>query len=283
MPTHVTGVLEAIEEIGIELQLIGDRSHLDANFEVTLQKLRRWKRRACELMREKVSIEEGDAFKNVRETIIPPEPERAITMTVESYSAFLDALHSEIKEHPETITRQQEKERLTKGIEKIISSLESRNPSNSRQPANSVVMSANSKKIFIVHGHDEANLFRIRDMLKERFNLQPIILSAKAGKGRTIIEKFEEEAKEAAFAFVLLTPDDAIKSGTREYTQARPNVIFELGWFYGRLGRKNVCILFKKGTQIHSDLEGIERIEFNNHVDEAYLAIERELKGGGII
>ena len=87
----------------------------------------------------------------------------------------------------------------------------------------------------------------------------------------------------AAFAFVIFTPGDAIEKGEAGYSQARPNVIFEIGWFYGRLGRERVCILFKKGTKIHSDIEGVSRIEFGNSVTEKIDEIEKELMGGHLL
>lgn len=177
-----------------------------------------------------------------------------------------------------------------------------------------------TRRVLVIHGHDDANLFRLAELLRERA-LEPIILRREPAKGRTLIEKFEQEASTCAFAFVLMTPDDQVKiaapkephpetetltgkprkslvaevraemdkmrrstkDGTEEYTQARPNVVFELGWVYGRLGRDRVCILFKKGTQIHSDLEGIERIEFNETVEEVVPAIERELKAAVLL
>ena len=137
--------------------------------------------------------------------------------------------------------------------------------------------------VFIVHGHDTANTLRLRNLLKERFNLNPVILSEKAGRGRSVIEKFEDEASSTSFALALLTPDDVIAQKGGDYPQARPNVIFELGWFYGRLGRQRVCILFKRGTSIHSDLHGILRVEFGESVDEAVLELERELRAASMI
>ena len=111
--------------------------------------------------------------------------------------------------------------------------------------------------VFIVHGHDVANTLRLRTLLKERFDLHPTILSEEPGKGRTVIEKFEEEASKAAFAFALVTPDDLVSIAGVQRSQARPNVVFELGWFCGRLGRERICILFREGTSIHSDLDGV--------------------------
>jgi hypothetical protein len=139
------------------------------------------------------------------------------------------------------------------------------------------------KDIFIIHGHDEANKLKLQSLLKDRFHLNPIILSEKPGAGRTLIEKFEKEAETSSFAFALITPDDIVKTESGEYAQARPNVVFELGWFCGRLGRKRTCILFKKGTQIHSDLEGVSRIEYIDSVEEKILDIEKELKAARLI
>jgi predicted nucleotide-binding protein len=92
-------------------------------------------------------------------------------------------------------------------------------------------------KVFIIHGHDELNLLILEKLLKERWQLSPIILRQLPGKGRTMIEKFEEEAKMARYAFAIYTPDDFIEIKDTEYCQARPNTIFELGWFYGNKGR----------------------------------------------
>jgi len=140
-----------------------------------------------------------------------------------------------------------------------------------------------SKNIFIVHGHDEINLYKLENIIKNHFHLNPIVLKDQPGKSRTLIEKLEQEGSDVNYAFVLYTPDDIVELANGKYAQARPNVIFELGWFFGRLGRSKTCILFKKGTKIHTDLEGVNRIEFNESVEEKIIEIERELKAAGII
>jgi predicted nucleotide-binding protein len=138
-------------------------------------------------------------------------------------------------------------------------------------------------RVFIVHGHDELNVHKLRDYLRDELKLVPVVMSFEAGKGRTLIEKFEQEAEGIVYAFALLTPDDVVQTANGQYAQARPNVAFELGWFYGRLGRQNVCILLKKGAQIHSDLDGISQIKFGENVTEKAIEIERELRAAGII
>ncbi len=56
-----------------------------------------------------------------------------------------------------------------------------------------------------------------------------------------------------------------------------------MGWFYGRLGRRKVCILHKRGTRIHSDLDGVSRIPFDEDVEAAFLEIKRELEAAKVV
>lgn len=143
----------------------------------------------------------------------------------------------------------------------------------------------NSKNIFIIHGHNEAKRRELVTLLKDNFSLNPIVLSDKPDQGMTIIEKFEKYASDCSYAFALFTPDDIVTNGDTQYFQARPNVIFELGWFYSNLGRSRVCILDQASEQskIFSDLQGVLRMQFNENVSEKYMEIERELKSLGII
>jgi predicted nucleotide-binding protein len=89
-----------------------------------------------------------------------------------------------------------------------------------------------------VHGHDEAVLQGLARFL-EKLGLEAIVLREQPNKGLTIIEKFEDSADEVGFAVVLLTPDDVggIAAQDSQSARARQNVIFELGYFSGKLGR----------------------------------------------
>jgi predicted nucleotide-binding protein len=183
---------------------------------------------------------------------------------VSLYRSFLTALKEELEDRPQNVlTRPKARAEVNSMVKEV---QESTKPS-----------------VFIVHGHDELNLRCLNELIRERWRLPVRVLSREPGKGRTLIEKFEEEAATAAFAFVLVTPDDSVTTASGGYAQARPNVVFELGWFYGRLSRKNVCLLFKAGTQIHSDLDGISRIEFEKTVMEKLDEIERELVAAGLL
>lgn len=120
------------------------------------------------------------------------------------------------------------------------------------------VAAALSRRVFVVHGHDEAALQGLARFL-EKLGLEAIILKEQPDQGRTIIEKFEETADDIGFAVVLLTPDDLGASVKAEASdaRARQNVIFELGYFAAKLGRGRVCLLRKGHVEIPSDLYGV--------------------------
>lgn len=140
------------------------------------------------------------------------------------------------------------------------------------------------RRVFIVHGHDEAAWRALKDMLEKEFGLEVVVLKQQASASRTVIEKFEDIAGDCSFAFALVTPDDMVKNAGSETVQARPNVLFELGWFYGRFGPSRLIVL-KKGekTQLPSDLGGIVTLVFNESVSEQYTAIRDELRNAGLI
>ncbi|MBI2408230.1 MAG: nucleotide-binding protein [Gemmatimonadetes bacterium] len=125
--------------------------------------------------------------------------------------------------------------------------------------------SASSRKVFVVHGHDgEAKETTARFLAK--LALQPVILHEQPNAGRTIIEKFETYSGDIAFAVVLLTPDDVGATATAAEElkpRARQNVILELGYFIGRLGRTNVCALHRGGVELPSDYQGVLYVEMD--------------------
>lgn len=91
----------------------------------------------------------------------------------------------------------------------------------------------------------------------EKVGFQPIILHEQASQNRTVIEKIEAN-NDVGFAVVLLTPDDegCAKGGTTE-PRVRQNVLLELGYFMGHLGRDKVCALKRGEVEIPSDFAGV--------------------------
>jgi len=138
-----------------------------------------------------------------------------------------------------------------------------------------------SNRVFVVHGHDEGTREAVARFL-ERLDLEPIILHEQANEGMTVIEKLERHA-DVRFAVVLLTPDDEGRSladaaGARP--RARQNVILELGYFTGRLGRRAVCALHRGALELPSDYLGVVYVA----IDEGggwQLKLAKELRAAG--
>lgn len=135
----------------------------------------------------------------------------------------------------------------------------------------------NFNKVFIVHGHD-GELKESVARIIEKQGIEAVILSEQANQGRTIIEKFEEHSNVAG-AVCLFTADDAGKANSADDMQprARQNVVFEAGYFIGKLGRDHIVILADKGIEMPSDLSGVV------HTDTAYWQFDliKELKAMG--
>jgi len=136
---------------------------------------------------------------------------------------------------------------------------------------------------FIVHGHDEIALMQLKAYLQNTLKWQePTVLREQPNGGRTIIEKFEDYAPKIDCVFVLLTPDDvAIESGTNDQKRRSPqNVIFEMGFFCGLLGRRSgkVVLLHKGPVELPSDIAGVVWIDIANGIVAAGEEIRKEVK-----
>jgi predicted nucleotide-binding protein len=135
-------------------------------------------------------------------------------------------------------------------------------------------------RVFVVHGHDTALRDELTHMLETEFGLSVVVLDRQAWRGRTVIEKLEDEAADVDAVFVLLTPDDfAIDRQNRVEERARPNVLIEIGYFFGRMSRRSgrVIMLSKGSVAIPSDLHGLGAIDVTDGLASARDAIGREL------
>lgn len=138
--------------------------------------------------------------------------------------------------------------------------------------------------IFIVHGHDEMLKEKTARFI-EKMGLKSIILHEQPNKGRTIIEKFEDYSSKIGFAVILLTSDDSFtyKKNNEEIVEkrARQNVILELGFFAGTIGRKRTCVLYEEGVELPSDYDGVLYIPIDKK-DAWKLGLAKEIKESGI-
>lgn len=115
---------------------------------------------------------------------------------------------------------------------------------------------ADYSKVFIVHGHDGELKEAVARVL-EKQGIKAIILSEQVNRGATIIEKIETNS-DVKGAICLFTSDDfgKEKSETTDNYRARQNVVFETGYFVGKIGRDNTVLVADSDVELPSDLQG---------------------------
>lgn len=145
-----------------------------------------------------------------------------------------------------------------------------------------------TNRVFVVHGRDEIAKTSLEVFLHE-IGLEPIVLHRQADEGMTIIEKFEKHS-DVEYAFILLTPDEVAYLAAEESKadgerskefRARPNVIFEFGYFVGKLGRSRVCCLYTGNVSLPSDVSGMIYKRYERSIEEVAYSVIKDLKASG--
>ena len=139
-----------------------------------------------------------------------------------------------------------------------------------------------SQDVFIVHGHDEGAREAVARFV-EKLGLKAVILHERPNAGRTIIEKFEGSS-DVGFAVVLLIPDDVgypRDNPKQSAPRTRQNVIFELGYFMGKLGRERVAALYKEGVELPSDIHGVVYVPMDDG-EAWHFNLAKEMKAAGL-
>ena len=180
----------------------------------------------------------------------------------------------------------------TSTIESIIERLELIPLASSASVPSGVIAPDNNpqrtNKIFIVHGHDEIAKTSLEVFLRE-LGLEPVVLHRQADEGLTVIEKFEKHS-DVGYAFIILTPDEIAylkadeekeDSDRKKERRARPNVIFEFGYFVGKLGRPKVCCLHTGDVTLPSDVNGMIYKKYSSSIEEVAFSIIKDLKASG--
>lgn len=85
-----------------------------------------------------------------------------------------------------------------------------------------------------------------------------------------LLEDLENEIDHSDFAVAIAHPDDHTRSRGKKWPAPRDNVIFELGLFMGRLGRKRAILMESRGDGIKlpSDLAGVTTVPYTPFLAE---------------
>jgi hypothetical protein len=146
-------------------------------------------------------------------------------------------------------------------------------------------LSETGNAVFVVHGKNEYRREQVARFAGQVVGTETpvIVLREQPNEGRTVLEKFESSAAQARYAIVLLTGDDEGKAlGAADFElRARQNVVFELGFFFGKLGRDRVAVLYDEGVRRPSDIDGLVYIALDE-VDGWKLQLAREMRSAGL-
>jgi predicted nucleotide-binding protein len=115
----------------------------------------------------------------------------------------------------------------------------------------------NKRRVFLVHGRNMAVARAVESFLWSN-GLEPIVIADQPARGRTIIELIEQHS-DVEFALILMSGDDlGCLAGEEDLRKrARQNVVLELGYFVGLLGRAQVAVLCEADLELPSDVLGV--------------------------
>ncbi|HXQ32544.1 MAG TPA: Clp protease N-terminal domain-containing protein [Anaerolineales bacterium] len=117
-------------------------------------------------------------------------------------------------------------------------------------PSHMNVRAKTLSEVFLIYGHDLDAKHTVASYV-ESLGLQVIPLNENSFVSIDIL------ATEATFVIILLTPDDMVLSESNPQLtrfRAGQNIIYEFGFFHGKLGSKRVCALFKGNGETELEL-----------------------------
>lgn len=136
---------------------------------------------------------------------------------------------------------------------------------------------SDNDRIFISHGNSK-DWMNVQKFLEQDMLIPTIELAQQRNNGRTIIEKLIMESEQCNYAVIVMTGEDFGFNGN---THCRENVMHEIGFFQGKYGRNNVCILHEENVNIPSNLSGIVYISYKKgEIQLIFNDLKKELSHG---
>ncbi len=143
-----------------------------------------------------------------------------------------------------------------------------------------------NRRVFVISGSDEEMKKAVTKALTKLW-LTPIVLCEEPGHGKKIVDQSADYA-DVNFVVVLLSPDEYAYAKTDEHSKRklRPqqDVIFELGFVLGKLGKDKVMVLFRESDtfEVPTIFASLKVTAFDDR-DSWKLALLRELASSGYV
>jgi len=133
-------------------------------------------------------------------------------------------------------------------------------------------------KVFVAHGGKSTALDKLCRFLKA-LGVEALVVEEQPSKSKAVDDKVQHYMSEADCAIILATGNDEIKGKL----YPRQNVIHEIGLAQRTLPER-IIYLLEKGTEFPSNIHPKVWESFTQDcMDEAFIAIARELRAFGLI
>lgn len=140
---------------------------------------------------------------------------------------------------------------------------------------NIIVQENKPSRIFISHGRSP-DWREVQSYIEKDLRIDTLELAQEPNRGRTVLQKLDDESKKCSLAVVVMTGDDQVDGGA---PRARENVLHEIGFFQGKFGLESICLLHEEGTNIPSNIHGLVYIPFpKGLVSAGFSVLARELR-----
>lgn len=140
-------------------------------------------------------------------------------------------------------------------------------------------------RVAIIHGHGD-DWIEVRDFVGQlprgaHGSFVPLVMRDMVQGAVTFSNKWETLAAEATAAVAVITPDDigGLGSEKERTARARQNIWIEIGWIWGRLGRRRLMVLVREGVEFPSDFQGVEFLRYTFSPMERNKELETFLLG----
>ena len=148
---------------------------------------------------------------------------------------------------------------------------------NIKHSASTKKVARGNATVFI--GHGRSSVWRVlRDYLERDLQLECIEFNSESAAGISTVQRLQDMADKADFAFLVMTAEDVHGDMT---VHARENVVHEIGLFQGKLGNEKAIVLLEDGCVEFSNIVGLGQIRFPSNdllskVAEIRAVLERE-------
>ena len=149
-----------------------------------------------------------------------------------------------------------------------------------RKTIESSFCQSGGSRIFIGHGQSP-HWRELKDFLFDRLNQEWDEFNREVVAGLMTFERVSTMLDETKFAFLIMTGEDELADKT---SQARQNVVHEVGLFKGRLGPRKAIILLEEGCAEFSNVVGLSQIRFpKGHISAVFEDIRRVLERENVL